>query len=60
MMQKDKKKEGKNLFLIHCKTITCQSHKISVGHVMGRWVLHFLSSETEWEDDAATKHISPA
>ena len=55
-----KERGGKKLLLILCNTITHQSHEISVGHVMGRWVLHFLQSETEWEDDAATERISPA
>ena len=63
-MEKDakgqKERGKKNLFLIHCKTITWKSHKISVGHLMSRWVLHFLPSETEWEDDTATERISPA
>ena len=58
--KKGKKKEGKKLFLNHSNTITGQSHRILVGHVMGKWVLRFLSSETEWEDDAATERISPA
>lgn len=53
------KKKKKNRFLIHCNTITHQSHEISVGHMMGRWVLRFLSSETEWEDDVAIERISP-
>ena len=55
-----KERERENLFLIHCTTIKRQSHTISVAHMMGRWVLGFLSSETEWEDDAATEPISAA
>ena len=55
-----KERERKKLLLIHCNTITHQSHEISVGHVMGRWVLRYPSSDTEWEDDAATECISPA
>ena len=27
--------------------------------MMGTWVLRFLSSETEWEDDIAIERISP-
>ena len=59
-MQKGEKIESENLFLIHCTTVKRQSHTISVAHMLGRWVLRFLSSETEWEDDAATERISPA
>ena len=59
-MQKGKKRESENLFLIHCTRIKCQSHTISMAHMMGRWVLGFLSSEAEWEDDAATEPISAA
>ena len=62
-MEKDRKgkkerKRGKKLLLILCNTITHLSHEISVGHMMGRWVLCFPSSETEWENDAATKRIT--
>ena len=58
---KGRKERGvkKNHFLIHCNIITHQSHEISVGHMMGTWVLRFLSSETEWEDDIAIERISP-
>ena len=64
-MEKDRKgkkerKRGKKLLLILCNTITHLSHEISVGHVMGRWVLCFPLSETEWEDDAATERTFPA
>ena len=62
-MEKDRKgkkerKRGKKLLLILCNTITHLSHEISVGHVMGRWVLCFLSSEKKWEDEATTKRIT--
>ena len=55
---KKERKRGKKLLLILCNTITHLSHEISVGHMMGRWVLCFPSSEAEWEDDAATKRIT--